>query len=134
MFVLGIIALIILVLIVANTANDSIDGIWGIAILICLVVIFVFCIFAIISVVLAIMKGLKKDKATFLKKFLSNIVLMTIAYLVPYILDCFYEFKIPIEFEFGKLALRVILTALVIIGGEYMLADHSKENNDELHF
>lgn len=134
MFALGIIALIIMVLIVANTTNATIEGIWGTVMLVCLVIIFVFGMFATISVVLAIIEGLKKDKVVFLKKFLSNVVWITIAYIVPYVLDFFYEITVPIGFEISKIVLRVFLTALAIIGGEYMLADHSKEDNDELHF
>ena len=127
MFVLGLIALIIMVLIVANTTNATIDGIWGTVMLVCLVIIFVFCMFATVSVMLAIIEGLKNDKVSFLKKFFSNVVWITIAYIVPYVLDYFYEFTVPIRFEIGKIVLRVFLTALAIIGGEYMLADHSKE-------
>ena len=127
MFVLGIITLIIMALIVANTTNATIDGIWGTVMLVCLIIIFVFCMFATVSVMLAIIEGLKNDKVSFLKKFFSNVVWITIAYVVPYSLDYFYEFTVPIRFEIGKIVLRVFLTALAIIGGEYMLADHSKE-------
>lgn len=124
-FVLGMIALITMVLIVANT---TIDGIWGTVMLICLVIIMILCVFAIVSTILAIIEGLKKDKVAFLKKFFSNLLWVTIAYIVLYVLDYFYEFTVPIRFEIGKIVLRVLITSLAIIGGEYMLADHSKES------
>ena len=133
-FVLGIIALITMVLIVANTADATIDGILATAMLICLVIIFVFCMFAVVSVILAIIEGLKKDKVAFLKKIFLDVIWITIAHIVPYILDYFYEYTVPVRFEIGRIVLRVFITTFAIIGGEYMLADHSKEDNDGLHF
>ena len=133
MFVLGFIALIVMELIIVNTENDTIEGMQGTVMFVCLIISFVFCIFGAVSFVLAIIEGLKRDKVAFLKKILSNIVLVTIAYMIPYILDYFYEFTFPIQFEFSKIALSVVITSLAIISGEYMLADHSKDNN-ELHF
>lgn len=134
MFVAGSIALIILVLITVNSSNDIIDGMWGTILFICLMVILVFGVFCAISVVLGIIEGLKKDKVAFLKKFLSNAVWISIAYIVPYILDYFYEVPVSIKFEFAQIPLRVFLIALAIVGGEYMFADHSKDDKDELHF
>lgn len=134
MFVVGIIALIILVLIIVNSSGDIIDGIWGTISLMCLLVIFVFGIFAAISVVLAILEGLKKDKLSFFKKLISNVIWIAIAYIIPYGLDYFHESELPMKFELGKVVLRIFVTALAIIGGEYMLADHSEEDKDKLHF
>lgn len=129
-FVLGILALIMMMLIVANTTNTTIDGIWRTVMLICLVIILIMCVFAIVSGILAIIEGLKKDKVAFLKKFFSNFLWITIAYIVAYVLDYFYEFTVPIRFGGGEIVLRILLIDLAIIGGEYMLADHSKEDND----
>jgi len=126
-FVAGIVALIILVLITVNSSEDIIGGMWGTVSFICLLIIFIAGFFATISIVLAIIEGLKKDKVAFLKKFLSNVIWIAIVYTVPYVLDCFYESKFPVSFEFGETVLRVLITALTIIGGEYMLIDHSKE-------
>ncbi len=134
-FVLGIIALITMVLIVANTVDDAtIDGIIATTMCICLVIIFVFCMFAVVSAILAIIEGLKKDKVAFLKKIFSNVIWITIAHIVPYVLDYFYEYTVPVRIEIGRIVFRVFITAFAIIGGEYMLADHSKEDNDGLHF
>lgn len=126
-FVAGIVALIILVLITVNSSEDIIGGMWGTISFICLLIIFIAGFFATISIVLAIIEGLKKDKVAFLKKFLSNVIWIAIVYTVPYVLDYFYESEFPVDFEFGKTVLRVLITALTIIGGEYMLIDHSKE-------
>ncbi len=126
-FVLGIIALITMLLIVVNTADATIDGILATALLICLVIIFIFCMFVAVSVILAIIEGIKKDKVAFLKKFFSNVIGITIVYTVPYVLDYFYEFAVPAKLEIGEIVLRVFLIAFAIIGGEYMLVDHSKE-------
>ena len=96
--------------------------------------IFLFGMFAVVSVVLAIVEGMKKDKRALLKKFLSNVTWISIAYIVPCILDYFYETEFSVKFEFGKIALQVLITALAIMGGEYMLTDHGKENQDEFYF
>lgn len=89
--------------------------------------------FATVSVILAITEGLKKDKVAFLKKVFSNVIWITIAYIVPYVLDYFYEYTVPVRFEIGKIVIRVFLTAFAIIGGEYMLAVHSKEVDGEVY-
>jgi len=127
-FVAGIVAIITLVLIVVNFTNEVIEGVWGTISLLCLLVIFLFGMFAVLSVVLAIIEGMKKDKRALLKKFLSNVTWISIAYIVPCILDYFYETEFSMKFEFGKIAFRVLATALAIMGGEYMITDHSKEN------
>lgn len=94
---------------------------------ICLLVIFVFAIFAIISIILAIINGLKKDKVAFFKKFLSNVGLLASVYMILYGVDYFCETEFPVKYELGNIVFRVLGTALAIIGGEYMLTDHRKE-------
>lgn len=126
-FVAGIVALIILVLITVNDSVETIEGVWGSISIICLLVIFGFGIFAAISVMLAIIDGLKKNKVAFFRKFLSNVVLFAIIYMIPYGLDYLREIEFPANFELGNIVLRVLGNALAIIGGEYMLADHSKQ-------
>jgi len=134
MFTAGIIAIIVLVLIAVNSTSDVIDGIWGTISLICLLVIFLFVIFAGISTILAIVEGLKKDARAFLKKMLYNVTWISIAYIVVYVMDYFDESVVHEKLELGRIALRILVTSLAIMGGEYMLADHSKEENEELHF
>ena len=134
MFVAGMIAIIVLVLIAVNSTNDVIDGIWGTISGLCLLVIFLFVIFAGISTVLAIIEGLKKEKRAFLKKILYNFTWISIAYIVVYVMDYFDESVVHEKLELGRIALRILVTSLAIIGGEYMLADHSKEEKEELHF
>lgn len=133
-FVAGMIAIIVLVLIAVNSTSDVIDGIWGTISGLCLLVIFLFVIFAGISNVLAIIEGLKKDKRAFLKKILYNFTWISIAYIVVYVMDYFDESAVREKFELGRIALRILVTSLAIIGGEYMLADHSKEEKEELQF
>ena len=127
MFAAGAAVLIILVLIAVNSSNQVIGGVWGTVLTICLLTIFLFGIFAAISVGLAIIDGVKKDKRALLKKFVSNVTWITIAYMIPYICDYFYESEFSVQFDIGKIALRILVTALAIMGGEYMLTDHSKE-------
>ena len=134
MFASGMIAIITIVLIVANSTNEVIDGIWGTISLICLLVIFLFVIFAAISAVLAIVEGIKKDKRALLKKILSNVTWIAVVYIVTYGMEYFYKSELPTKVEAGKIAFRVLVTALAIMGGEYMVSNHSKENQDELHF
>lgn len=134
MFTAGMIAIIVLVLIAVNSTSDVIDGIWGTISLICLLVIFLSVIFAGISTILAIVEGLKKDARAFLKKMLYNLTWISIAYIVVYVMDYFDESVVHEKLELGRIALRILVTSLAIMGGEYMLADHSKEENEELHF
>lgn len=134
MFVAGIIALVVLVLIVSNNTVDTIEGIWSTIFLICIVVMLIVAILVVISAVLAIIEELRKDKKAFLKKFLSNVVWISIAYVVVFVLDYFHEAELPVDFNLAKLVLGVLSSAIAILGGEYMLTDHSKEEKNELHF
>lgn len=127
MFVAGIAALVIMILIMSNWLSVLGDDITGIIMMICICVACVFAIFAAISVVLATIDGFKKDKVAFLKKFLSNIVLITIAYMVVFGLDYFHVAELPMELNLGKVVLQIVVCALAILGGEYMITDHSKE-------
>ena len=134
MVALGMIALIAVVLIAANTPGDTIEGFWGGVSLFCFGIIFIFCIFVVISIVLAIIDGLKRDKIALLKKFGSNCVFIALVYLGVFVLDYFVEAELPVEFNVGNIILRILGCALAILGGEYMITDHSKEKKDELHF
>ena len=134
MFIAGMAALAVLVLIVANSGSDTIEGFWGGVSLICLLIIFVFCIFAVISVILGVIQGVKTDKVAFLKKFACNCVGIAVVYIVVFVLDYFVEAELPFEFDLGSMILRILVCALAIIGGEYMITDHSKAKKDELHF
>ena len=127
MFVAGMIAIIVLVLIAVNSTNDVIDGIWGTISGVCFLVIFFFLIFAGISTVLAIIEGLKKDKRAFIKKCLYNITWISIAFIVVYVMDYFDESAVHEKLVLSIIVLRILVTSLAIMGGEYMLADHSKE-------
>ena len=132
-FVAGMISLLVLVLIVMNSSSEVIEGVWGALGVLCLLVIFLFVIFIAISAILVVVEGLKTDKVAFLKKYRDNVIWMTIVYTVPIVMDCFYEAALPDLFKLGNMVLRILLTALAIMGGEYMIADHSKEDEDELH-
>lgn len=127
-FAIGMIAIIILVLIAANSTSDVIDGIWGTISLICLLVIFLFVIFAGISSIVAITEGLKRDKRAFIKKYLYNITWISIAFIVVYVLDYFDESVVHEKLELGRIVLRILVTSIAIMGGEYMLTDHRKED------
>ncbi len=127
-FAIGMIAIIILVLIAAKSTSDVIDGIWGTISLICLLVIFLFVIFAGISSIVAIIEGLKSDKRAFIKKYLYNITWISIAFIVVYVLDYFDESVVHEKLELGRIVLRILVTSIAIMGGEYMLTDHSKED------
>ena len=134
MFIAGMAALAVLVLIVANSESDTIEGFWGGVSLICFLIIFVFCIFAVISAILAVIQGLKTDKVAFLKKFACNCVGIAVVLLVIFGIDYFMGAEFPIEFNLGSIIVRIIGCALAIVAGEYMITDHSKDKNDELHF
>lgn len=129
-FVAGIAAMVIMVLILSNWLSAFGDDITGIIMMICICVACVFVVFAAISVVLATIDGFKKDKTAFLKKFISNIVLITIAYIVVFVLDYFHVAELPMDLNLGKVVLQIVVCALAIIGGEYMITDHSKEKKD----
>jgi hypothetical protein len=133
-FVVGMISLLVLVLIVMNSSSEVIDGVWGTLGVICLLNTFLFLLFVVISAILVVVEGLKTDKVALFKKYRDNVIWMTIVYTVPTVMDCFYEAALPESFELGNMVLRILLTALAIMGGEYMIADHSKEDEDELHF
>lgn len=134
MFVVGIAALVILVLIISGWLDAFGESVTGAVTLICIIAVCLFGVFVAISVVLAIVDGLKKDKVAFFKKFLSNIVWITIAYAVVFGLDYFIEAELPMEFNLGKVVLQILVSSLAILGGEYMITDHSKEKQDKLHF
>lgn len=134
MFVVGIVALVALVLILSYANGDVMEGIWGNISLICILLIFLYAIFVLVSAVLAIKEGFKKDKKELLKKFLSNVVWISIAYVIVFVLDYFHEAELPVTFSLGSLVFRVLLCTLAIFGGEYMLTDHSKKEKGELHF
>lgn len=134
MFVAGIVALVALVLILSNLNGNSIEGIWSTFTGICFLIIFICVIFAAVSAVLAIVEGLKKDKKAFLKKFVSNVVWISIAYVVVFVLDYFNEAEFPVDFNLPRLVFGVLSSVFAIFGGEYMLTDHCKEEKKELHF
>ncbi|MBE7043873.1 MAG: hypothetical protein E7399_10370 [Ruminococcaceae bacterium] len=126
-FVAGIMAAIIILLMAVIDSVETIDGVWGTLFVICILLISVFAIFVVISMIMAIVDGVKKDKVAFLKKVLSNIVFISIVYMIPYGLVFFYEIEFPADLQLGNIVIRILITTLSIIGGEYMLANHSKE-------
>lgn len=133
MFVLGIIALIVLILVLSGWLDRFGANISGLVMTTCLGIIFVFVIFAAISAVLMIVTGLKTDKVAFLKKFLSNVAWITVAYMIVLGLDYFHEAELPMEIDLGRIVLQIFGGALAILAGEYMITNHNEEK-EELHF
>lgn len=125
-FVIGMVAILALVLIAMCYPGDTINGIWGTISFICFLLIFILVIFLVISVVLAFIEGLKKDKTAFLKKVVLNILWFAVAYIVVYILDCVKQSEISTNINLGKAALQILVSAVGIVGGEYMLTSHKE--------
>ena len=84
--------------------------------------------------VLGIVEGWKKDKIELLKKFGLNVVWVAIVYGIVWGMDYFNKVEMATELDIGEWVLRVLVIGLGIFGGEYMIADHSKDEKDELHF
>ena len=134
MFIAAMVSLVVLVMTTAYSEGDTVEGFWGGVGILCILVILVFAVFAAISVVLGIVEGWKKDKIELLKKFGLNVVWVAIVYGIVWGMDYFNKVEMATELDIGEWVLRVLVIALGIFGGEYMIADHSKDEKDELHF
>lgn len=126
-FIAGMVALVILLLIIVSSPDDTIDGIWGMISMICILVLFVFGIFGVIAAACAIVEGIKEQKITFLKKFLSYVLGISIAYVGMFVWDYYREGDLVKEFEFGRTVLRIMVSSLALLAGEYMVLWHGKE-------
>lgn len=127
MYIAAMVALVILLMTIAYSEGDTIEGFWGGVGILCILVILLFGIFAAISVVIGIVAGWKKDKKELLKKFGLNLVWVSLVYGIVWVLDYINKVEMATEYDLGEWVLRVLVISLGILGGEYMLKDHSKD-------
>lgn len=104
----------LLIIIFSTPENVTIEGLPAVFSILCILILMIFFLFTAISFILACIDGWKQDKKAFLKKVLSQIMIVIIGYTVLCITDKDMEFNIMRMIAYG------IVATIGIIGGEYM--------------